>query len=72
MTNTLIQSNEKLSKSNELAANSISELNDQVRDLKFFLEARKKVQADPSLEGGSVETRQFSRRRKGKRRPEGR
>ncbi|CEG69813.1 hypothetical protein RMATCC62417_05821 [Rhizopus microsporus] len=72
MTNTLIQSNEELSKSNELATNSISELNDQVRDLKFFLEARKKVQADPSLEGGSVETRQSSRRRKGKRRPEGR
>lgn len=70
MTNTLLQSNETLLKNKEIANKNISELNDQVRDLVFFLEARRKVQTDPELEGGRVETRQSSRRKKGKRRSE--
>ncbi|CEP18415.1 hypothetical protein [Parasitella parasitica] len=43
---------------------AIQELNDQVQDLKFFLEAREKVQGNPELEGGSVETRTPQRRAK--------
>ncbi|CAO3703937.1 unnamed protein product [Rhizopus stolonifer] len=72
MTNSLLQSNEALLKSKEIADQNISELNDQVRDLMFFLEARRKVQIDPDLEGGSVETRQTisTRRKKGKRKSE--
>jgi BRCA1-associated protein len=47
---------------------TIQDLNDQVRDLTFFLEARDKVQGHPELEGGSVgtHTRQ-PRKRRGKR-----
>lgn len=72
MTNSLLQSNEALLKSKEIADQNISELNDQVRDLMFFLEARRKVKIDPDLEGGSVETRQSisTRRKKGKRKSE--
>ncbi|KAG1146131.1 hypothetical protein G6F37_010338 [Rhizopus arrhizus] len=70
MANTLLQSNETLLKNKEIANKNISELNDQVRDLIFFLEARRKVQTDPELEGGRVETRQSTRRKKGKRRSE--
>lgn len=41
----------------------IKELSDQVRDIMFFLQAREKVQSNPELEGGKVETSM----RKGKR-----
>ncbi|KAI8387329.1 hypothetical protein BD560DRAFT_468721 [Blakeslea trispora] len=49
---------------------AIGDLNDQVRDLMFFLETREKVQGRPELEGASVGTRKtYSRtsRRRGKR-----
>ena len=45
----------------------VKELGDQVRDLKFFLEAREKVQEHPELGGGSVGTRSSSSGRKLKR-----
>lgn len=35
---------------------TIQEFTDQVRDIKFFLEARETVQENPELEGGSVRT----------------
>lgn len=47
---------------------TIQELNDQIRDLTFFLEAREKVEGDPELEGGTVETHtRQPRKRRGKR-----
>jgi BRCA1-associated protein len=56
MTNSLLENNGLLLKSMEDREKAIKELSDQVRDLMFFLEAREKVQGNPELEGGSVET----------------
>ncbi|KAF7722381.1 hypothetical protein EC973_003191 [Apophysomyces ossiformis] len=71
MTSSLLHNNEILKKSLEEKQQVVKELGDQVRDLMFFLEARDKVQDNPEMEGGSVETRstpvQARKGRKGKR-----
>ncbi|KAI9263245.1 BRCA1-associated protein 2-domain-containing protein [Phascolomyces articulosus] len=59
-TNTLFKENETLQESIEQKQKMVKELGDQVRDLKFFLEAREKVQEHPELGGGSVGTRSSS------------
>ncbi|KAI7855335.1 BRCA1-associated protein 2-domain-containing protein [Circinella umbellata] len=66
-TNTLLKENEALQESIEQKQKMVKELGDQVRDLKFFLEAREKVQEHPELGGGSVGTRSSSSGRKLKR-----
>ncbi|KAG0170286.1 hypothetical protein DFQ30_002673 [Apophysomyces sp. BC1015] len=71
MTSSLLHNNDILKKGLEEKQQMVKELGDQVRDLMFFLEARDKVQDNPEMEGGSVETRsmpiQARRGRKGKR-----
>jgi BRCA1-associated protein len=56
MTNSLLESNALLVKGISDKEKAIQELEDQVRDIKFFLDARETVQGHPELEGGSVET----------------
>ncbi|KAG2235207.1 hypothetical protein BDF21DRAFT_431872 [Thamnidium elegans] len=56
MTNSLLENNGLLLKSMDGREKAIKELSDQVRDLTFFLEAREKVQGNPELEGGNIET----------------
>ncbi|KAI8148059.1 BRCA1-associated protein 2-domain-containing protein [Fennellomyces sp. T-0311] len=62
-TNSLLKENELLQKTIEQRQQMVKELSDQVRDLKFFLEAREKVQEHPELGGGSVGTRSSSARK---------
>ncbi|KAI8639115.1 hypothetical protein BD408DRAFT_421857 [Parasitella parasitica] len=64
MTNSLLENNNLLLKCAEDREKAIKELSDQVQDLKFFLEAREKVQGRPELQGGSMETRTPQRRSK--------
>ncbi|KAI8373512.1 hypothetical protein EDC96DRAFT_583483 [Choanephora cucurbitarum] len=69
-TNTLLENNDLLVKNIAERDRAISDLNEQVRDLMFFLETRERVQGNPELEGASVGTRTtHSRtgRRRGKR-----
>lgn len=56
MTNSLLENSGLLLKSMDDREKDIKELSDQVRDLTFFLEAREKVQGNPELEGGNIET----------------
>ncbi|KAI8877248.1 zf-UBP-domain-containing protein [Backusella circina FSU 941] len=68
-TNLLLGNNDNLIRCIEERKQGIQELSDQVRDLKFFLEARETVQGNPELEGGSVETHTRTRntKKRGKR-----
>ncbi|RCH92563.1 hypothetical protein CU098_000557, partial [Rhizopus stolonifer] len=66
-TNSLLENNNLLMKDMEEKEKAIKDLNDQVRDLMFFLEAREKVQGNPELEGASVGTRQKRNKKRGKR-----
>jgi BRCA1-associated protein len=65
----LLENSNQVTKSIEERKNGIQELGDQIRDLKFFLEARETVQGNPELEGGSVEThtRRNNTKKRGKR-----
>jgi BRCA1-associated protein len=51
-----MEANAMLVKNTDDKQKAIQELTDQVRDIKFFLDARETVQDHPELEGGSVET----------------
>lgn len=52
--------NEELKQALQDKKQMLLELNDEIRDLKFFVEARNKVNHNPELAGGNVGTIQKS------------